>query len=67
MNRKYLIKDFETDIYNILVLLPGEEKSKLYVRRAAFWLMKKFIKNKEYHLAAKLRDIVKQYTKTGPI
>ena len=66
MNKKYTEKDFEIDIYNVLIL--SNDKEAKYIRRPAWYLMKKFIKNKEFTLAAILRnDIVKNFDKNGPI
>ena len=45
--KKYTNKDFEVDIYNIFVLLPEWKKEYFYVRRPAWYLMNRFIKNKE--------------------
>ena len=64
--KKYKEKDFEVDIYNILVLLPKWKKEYFHVRRPAWYLMKKFIKNKEWILAEKMREIVKDFNNEGP-
>lgn len=65
--KKYTEKDFETDFYNIIMLLSEETKERMYVKRAAFYLMNRFIENKEWILAAKMREIVKNFNKNGPI
>ena len=66
MNKKYTEKDFEIDIYNVLIL--SNDKEAKYIRRPAWYLMKKFIKNKEFTLAIILRnDIVKDFNNNGPI
>lgn len=67
MAKKYKVFDFYTDVYNILVLLPESEKQKKYVRRAAFFLTKYFLKRCEYLLAAKMREVVKSWNKKGII
>ncbi len=66
INKKYTEKSFITDIYNVIVLLPDSEKEYFYVRRAAWYLMKKFIKTKEWILAEKMKEIVKNFNNSGP-
>ena len=65
--KKYTEKDFEVDFYNIIMLLSEETKKRAYVKRAAFYLMNRFIKNKEWILAEKMREIVKDFNNEGPI
>ena len=65
--KKYTEKDFETDFYNIIMLLSEETKKRTYVKRAAFYLMNRFVENKEWILAEKMREIVKDFNKNGPI
>ena len=64
INKKYTERDFETDIYNVLIL--SNDKEAKYIRRPAWYLMKKFIKNKEWILAEKMREIVKDFNNEGP-
>ena len=65
--KKYTEKDFEVDFYNIIMLLSEETKKRIYVKRVAFYLMNRFIKNKEWILAEKMREIVKDFNEEGPI
>ena len=67
MSKTYTEKDFEVDFYNIIMLLSEETKKRAYVKRAAFYLMNRFIKNKEWILAEKMREIVKDFNNEGPI